>query len=131
VLALACGWLLWPRTAITRENAAKIQVGMTMAEVEAILGGPARDEMTGPCVPDLTEEERGRAGPSRMSEQRRIDLLVATAPTAAVPWPRWRSDRVAVVVLFDTDGRVSDCLSFPVRRVDEGPLDRLRRWLGL
>jgi hypothetical protein len=45
VVMLAVGaWLFWPRTAITRENAAKIQRGMTLAEVEAILGGPARDE---------------------------------------------------------------------------------------
>ena len=44
LLALgAGGWLLWPRTsAITRENAAKIKAGMSLAEVEAILGGPAR-----------------------------------------------------------------------------------------
>ena len=44
----AAAWLLWPRTAITRENAAKVREGMTLAEVEAILGGPARDETTGP-----------------------------------------------------------------------------------
>lgn len=47
VLAIGVG-LLWPRTAITRENAAKIEPGMTLAEVEAKLGGPARDETTGP-----------------------------------------------------------------------------------
>jgi outer membrane protein assembly factor BamE (lipoprotein component of BamABCDE complex) len=52
-VVLAVGvWLLWPRTAITRENAAKIQAGMTLAEVEAILGGPARDEMTGRVLSD-------------------------------------------------------------------------------
>jgi hypothetical protein len=31
------------RSAITRENAAKIQHGMTLEEVEAILGGPERE----------------------------------------------------------------------------------------
>jgi hypothetical protein len=45
VVALAAGaWLLLPRPAITRENAARIQVGMTLTEVEALLGGPARAE---------------------------------------------------------------------------------------
>jgi hypothetical protein len=39
--------VLWPRTAITRENAAKIQAGMTLPEVAALLGGPARDEGMG------------------------------------------------------------------------------------
>jgi hypothetical protein len=52
-VALATGataWLLWPRTAVTRENAPKVRVGMPLAEVEAILGGPARDEATGPVT---------------------------------------------------------------------------------
>jgi outer membrane protein assembly factor BamE (lipoprotein component of BamABCDE complex) len=41
-------WLLWPRpSAITKENANRIQVGMTLQEVEAILGGPARDDTHG------------------------------------------------------------------------------------
>jgi hypothetical protein len=47
-VALVVAWLLWPRTAITRENAAMIRPGMTRGEVEAILGGPPRDETTGP-----------------------------------------------------------------------------------
>jgi hypothetical protein len=48
LVALTVGaWLLWPRSAITRENAEKIQSGMTPAEVEAILGGPPRDESRG------------------------------------------------------------------------------------
>jgi hypothetical protein len=38
------GWLLLPSTAITEENAAKIKQGMTLVEVEAILGGPGRNE---------------------------------------------------------------------------------------
>lgn len=39
-------WVVWPqeRSAITRVNVAKIQLGMTLAEVESILGGPARME---------------------------------------------------------------------------------------
>ena len=47
LLALGTGvWLLWPRpSAITSENAAKIQVGMTLAEVEVILGARARREL--------------------------------------------------------------------------------------
>src|SRR5260370_30931418 len=46
------GWLLWPRTAITPENAAKIREGMTLLEVEAILGGPGRNESTGTLTGD-------------------------------------------------------------------------------
>src|SRR5260370_10033817 len=39
--------LLWPRTAITAENAAKIREGMTLAEVADILGGPPRNDGVG------------------------------------------------------------------------------------
>ena len=39
-------------SSITRANAERIHEGMTLAEVEAILGGPARDESTGPLVYD-------------------------------------------------------------------------------
>ncbi len=43
LLALAAlAWPLWPRTTITREHAAEIEEGMTLAEVETIMGGPAR-----------------------------------------------------------------------------------------
>src|SRR4051812_9676536 len=46
-VGLAVGvWVLWPHTEITPENAAKIRKGMTLAEVEAILGGPARCDTT-------------------------------------------------------------------------------------
>jgi hypothetical protein len=58
VLTLALAWLLWPRMAITRDNAAKITVGMTLAEVEAILGGPARDETTGPVTLDWDSDQQ-------------------------------------------------------------------------
>ena len=45
LIAVAPGvWLLWPHTAITRENAEKIENGMTLADVEQLLGGHARNE---------------------------------------------------------------------------------------
>ena len=68
LLVLGVGvWLLWPRTAITRENAGKIQVGMTLAEVEAIFGesgaatprGQARPGTTGPALPGYCWREWG------------------------------------------------------------------------
>jgi hypothetical protein len=44
-------WLTWPPpSAISPENAATLKEGMTLAEVEQILGGPARDERSGPIV---------------------------------------------------------------------------------
>ncbi len=108
--ALAVGvvtlWLLWPRTAITRANAAMIREGMTRTEVEALLGGPPRDEYTGPLVAE---------GPGRLS---RLAL------------PRWGSDRVIIWVSFDAEGRVDWSEAAHVRRGEESFADRFRRWLG-
>jgi hypothetical protein len=45
VVLAACIWLMWPRqSSITHANVARIQNGMVLAEVEALLGGPPRDE---------------------------------------------------------------------------------------
>jgi hypothetical protein len=49
VLFITCmagyvGWLAWPRPGITEANGARIQVGMTLPEVEVLLGEPAGSE---------------------------------------------------------------------------------------
>jgi hypothetical protein len=47
VVVAAGAWLLWPRQdRITPENLDRIELGMTRAEVEAILGGPPGDYRT-------------------------------------------------------------------------------------
>jgi hypothetical protein len=105
VATIAVGvWLSWPRTAITRENAERIQPGMTLAEVEAILGGPARDE-----------------GPEQRS---------AVSIQSVRPDREWNSAQVSVWVFLDVEGRVRECRAIPVPPAP-GPLERLRRWLGL
>jgi hypothetical protein len=126
VLALAA-WLVLPRpSAITRGNAAKIQEGMTLAEVEAILGGPARDESTGPTEIDI----RALDGAERLLVRMAVaDRMLEVAASGSVR--RWTSDRVTVHVRFDEAARVSIAEAFPLCRTDESLLDRLRRWLGL
>ena len=48
-------WVLWPRSsAITRENAARIELGMTVAEVEAILDVAAQLPPEAPTLPIST-----------------------------------------------------------------------------
>jgi hypothetical protein len=96
-------WALWPqRTAITRENAAKIQKGMTLAEVEAILGGTARHELP-------------------------PGSLVTTIG-AVVPDAWWQSEDAVVWLNLDSDGRVAEvhCVDGPS---DVDPLSILPRWL--
>jgi hypothetical protein len=131
-VAIVAAWLLLSRTAITPENAVKIQVGMTVAEVEAILGGPARDESTGPLVSDGPGDLGYRAPEQAI-------VLVPDGGLVSVPggWhvvpspPQWVSDCAVIVVSLDAGGRVEACSTLPVRRVSEGPIDRVRRWLGL
>jgi hypothetical protein len=115
------GWLLWsPQTAINREHAALIQVGMTLAEVEAILGGPPRDDGVGLIVYQRPDGTEGSASPSELSDS--LDL-----PDEK----HWLSDEIHVEITLDDAGRVADVTVEAVQRAREGPIDRLRRWLGL
>lgn len=126
LLLLGIGvWALWPRTAITRENAAKVQAGMTCAEVEQILGGPARDDSTGPVAPD-------NQAPDNDTEFVLRPLVIDLAFGAGTPRPReWRSDETVVLVQFDADGHVTMWHYFDTRPTHRHPLALLRRWLRL
>jgi hypothetical protein len=111
LLAASAAWLLCPRSAITPANAERIKAGMTLAEVETILGGPAQNANTGPIVYDATVGRVDHSGPPG-------DLRI------------WQSDRVQLTVIF-RDDVVTHIRPLPVHRVEETPLDILRRWLGL
>src|SRR5258708_7344213 len=81
-------FLLLSRSAINRENFEKIAVGMTLAEVETILGGPQRDESTGPVVPDHDDT-----------------MLLALGTSGGVQEKHWTSNSVAVRVDLNAEGR--------------------------
>jgi hypothetical protein len=130
MVLLAAGWLLWPRTAITRENVAKIQQGMTRAEVEAILGGPPRNESSAPL--DLDEPDEGLPDLIRQARLRQwMDCMLENVVDLERQRAMWRSNQVEVYIGWSATGTVESCESFPMRRATEGPLERLRRWLGL
>jgi hypothetical protein len=116
-------WQLWPRSAITRENAVKIHVGMTLAEAEAILGGPARDESTGPCYPDVSGTEDGDEMKLELQS-----LLIQIRPGL-----QWRSNSVVIWVKEDQvgqDRRLTEVRYVPMQRGEESLLEMLRRWFG-
>jgi hypothetical protein len=113
--------VLWPRpSAITPENAKKIQKGMTLAEVEELLGGPARNESGMPdnfindafVIADAEEIKMGRLrpGPRPFKDK------------------RWAVPGYLIVVDFDDSGLVVRHQNFTVD-VHRSFLDRLRRWL--
>jgi hypothetical protein len=120
-------WLLWPRSStITRENASKIQVGMTLAEVEALLGGPPRDELTGRVQSDEFADEPDKNQRMRIWDEADIE---AHKRDPAARYLQWRSDHVFVRVHTDPAGRVFGYHVLPLRR--ESLLEQLRRVLGL
>jgi hypothetical protein len=105
-------WVLWPKpqvTAITRDNAERIQPGMTLAEVEAILEGPARDETGGRCW---------------------TTYISSTLFVHAIDAQEWIGDECAVAVWFH-DGRVAFRHLGDVVPRDERLVDKFRRWLRL
>jgi hypothetical protein len=114
-------WLLWSRpTAINRENAAKIQEGMTLAEVEAVLGGPPRDDGNGVLAFQRVDGSEGTMTRSELrSEMNQLPDV-----------KQWLSDEVLVEVTLDHAGRVASTTIDPVRLAHLGPIDWLRRWLG-
>jgi hypothetical protein len=82
--------VLWPRAdRVTRANYERIQIGMTRADVEAILGPPG-DYTTGP-----------------LTDPNGIELLLSLLPPASgVESPWWAADYGTVGVWFDEGGRV-------------------------
>jgi hypothetical protein len=85
MLVVGFSWRSPTRTAITREHAARIARGMTRAEVEAILGGPARDETDG------------------MYHVRWEPVEPVAIPPIGVRRGQWTSGECAVAVLFHED----------------------------
>jgi hypothetical protein len=120
-------WLLWPRTVITPDNASRIRQGITIAEVEAILGGPERDESTGP----LEHADSGNmlTGPwangAHFFEVKENRDLARSADDHRL----WLSN-MAIIGVWFRNGRVSTFYWLPVRPTP-APITKPRRWLRL
>jgi hypothetical protein len=95
--------LLW-QPGLTQDKVRRLRPGMTLAEVEALLGGPATATI------DWWAEGEHR-DPLRLRWQR-----------------HWKAEGVAVDVQFFGDGRVMAVGGHG--RPQPGPLARLRAWLG-
>jgi hypothetical protein len=104
---------------------------MTLSEVEAIVGGPARDETTGPVH---------AATVSHAIDVEAADALKAAELDLGSELSRarfkrgyhvWQSDQVIVVARMNDEGRLHTYTIVPVCRDYERPLDHIRRWLRL
>jgi hypothetical protein len=123
VAAFVVAIVMWPdRSAINAENAAKIQAGMDLATVEELLGGPARDESTGPLAAARCDNDKvGRA----FLCAERVGCDVACSEPS-----EWVSNTAVIFVDFD-EGRVRWHACMPVRRVYQSPWTMLRRYLRI
>src|SRR5262249_17539116 len=111
VVGLAFAWLLWPRTAITRENGARLRPGMALAGVEQIMGGPQRFEFDGTST--LDESAAGA-----MEAWREFGARV---PPEAVHNVRWNTVSVSIVAWFDREDRMVVCHVLPTRSDETVP----------
>jgi len=104
------GWVLWyPPPGITLENAERIHQGMTLAEVEALLGGPAGDYRT--------------PGATKFA----FAYHFLSDPDGEVM--EWNGDEGTAMVSFDADSRVFNHMY--LKAPSESLLAKLRRWLRL
>ncbi len=126
---LAWFWLA-PRSAINEANFAKLREGMTRAEVEAILGGPPRDESTGELAlvrsdwhDNLESEPVGR----RKRMLRYIRFLRGNENGEG---NSWINDHVVIDCCFAESGLLSRSKIMSVERADGfSPVAVFRRLL--
>ena len=136
-LTVVAAWFFWPRTAINQRSFERIQVGMTLAEVGAILGGPARKESDRPVVADVETEDSEMDPDVRATMAKARALLFQVTMNMRplrqpMPDPQcWTSNHLMIRVDLDVNERVTSTDALPVHLVEESPLDMLRRWLRL
>jgi hypothetical protein len=112
-------FVAWPRPdRITRENFDRIKVGMSRAEVEAILGPPG-DYRTGPVA---VLQDTGTS-----------DLDTPYIPRGLRDCALWLDDNAWVIFYFDEAGFVMIRWYDPAVREEQTPLDNLiwrakRQW---
>ena len=129
--------LLNSKTSITYENFEKIQEGMTLAEVETILGGPARTESSGPLIAEVADDEE--VGNDEMRRAVGLNRLLfftqdlAHDPNEPPPSSPllWESNHVLILVCIDSMGCVEARSALEVRPLHASPWDIICRWFQL
>src|SRR5262249_32430069 len=104
-------WMSFVRPGKVRlANHRGIRAGMTLAEVERVLGGPPGDYSSDPQPTD--------------------SYLATTRAGWGVRWETWVSDEGVVTVHLNDEGRVTDWGHAGAGLTSPGFFDRLRAWLG-
>lgn len=138
LLSLGClvvsiaAYSLWPySSAINEANARRLKSGMSFTEVRDILGGPPRDESTGPLA--YAESDDDVKGKLEFDAMRDFFPSIggqfqAKGLCEECVQHEWISNTVVVQIEF-IDGKAVVPMCYPVRRVYETPWAMLRRWL--
>jgi hypothetical protein len=101
LVIVALGFLFLPRAPrFTRDNFDRIRVGMSSAEVEALLGPPG-NYLTGPVADS--------------------PMVQGDPALVALPGVSWRGDDGIISLEFDASGKVAKKLFVPVVRLDKEP----------
>jgi hypothetical protein len=110
---LLADWVVSTRPGITRANCSRIQPGMTLRDVEDLLGGPANFEH-----PLIVDDGKGR--------------VFAFGDDGETVQRTWHDDHGMVDVSFGADGLARRAVFQRSEELTEtpGPLSRLRAWLG-
>jgi hypothetical protein len=116
-------WLLLPplKSPVTRAAFERIRPGMTLAEVEEVLGGPPGHYETGEVDLDLS-----RGTGEFFNIHLSMEVLLGKRQFRH-EW--WKGDEGLAWVCFDEQGRVVTKEFTPGRRVPSSPWERVRLWL--
>jgi hypothetical protein len=98
------------------EQFAGIDVGMTRADVERVLGGPPRNECAGPA--DVWVRRDGRVQSAAIDPGTQLPRFFADADQAHGDEAVWLSPAGLIAVRFDTDGRVEEKYVSDVHVID-------------
>ena len=112
---------------INAENAATIQLKMTAVEVFAILGGPPRDEATGPIEYDDTPGVEANRWAALLEDRKLFEGSLCDNEGRLIGVGRlWTSNDIQVDVSFDLDDIVTEVTVHRVHRVQNGIWDSVR-----
>jgi hypothetical protein len=130
---------------ICKASFAEIQNGMTLAQVEELLGGPERDESTGELLAHLTDEDKtiladvtppfvlpvnaGREKVVTRTPQRLFYLNLVRLQ--ANGWKEWITNKAIISVQFDDQDKACQKEFLAVYRNSEGLWPMIRRLLHL
>ena len=128
LLGFGAAIFLWPRDRITAESWEKIQLGMTVEEVQDILGGPGNDFKEAEDLYDRVVAKSGKEPLDHASLRYEPDKQFAEEETKVMRV--WVGREAVIGIVFDPENCVKKKAFQRGRLAEPNLIDRLRDWLG-